>query len=104
LSEELTLGQIADHVAICPEYLIRVFQRELKTTPVAYLWQKRVARGIDLLENSGLSISIIAERCGFKTRNHFSRRIQEAVGISPKNVRRKVWQNFKSELHTPLNS
>lgn len=96
LSEDITLEQIADYVSVCPEYLIRVFKQELNTTPIAYLWEKRVGLGIDLLEHSGLSISLIAERCGFKTHNHFSRRIQEATGNSPKVVRRNVWQNTAS--------
>jgi len=93
LHEEITLETIANAVSVCPEYLIRVFNQELDNTPIAYLWQKRVVLGIDLLERSGLSVSTIAERCGFKTRNHFSRRISEATGNSPKEVRNKVWNN-----------
>jgi len=94
LNEGVTLESIAAAVSVCPEYLIRVFNQELHITPIAHLWQKRVLLGIDLLEHSGLSISMIAERCGFKTRNHFSRKIAEATGNSPKEIRRKDWQSL----------
>jgi len=94
LNEGVTLESISAAVSVCPEYLIRVFNQELHITPIAYLWQKRVLLGIDLLEHSGLSISMIAERCGFKTRNHFSRKIAEATGNSPKEIRRKDWQSL----------
>lgn len=97
LNDEITLEEIADEVSVCPEYLIRVFNQELNTTPIAYLWKKRVQLGVELLELSGLSISQIAERCGFKTRNHFSRRILEATGCSPKEVRQKIWQPIKED-------
>jgi AraC-like DNA-binding protein len=97
LNDELTLESIAAAVSVCPEYLIRVFNQELHITPIAYLWQRRVLLGIDLLEHSGLSISMIAERCGFKTRNHFSRRITEATGNSPKIIRRKIWRSLAAD-------
>lgn len=91
LSEEITLDTIAEATSVCPEYLIRVFNNQINMTPFSYLWKRRVSLGIDLLEHSGLSISLIADRCGFKTRNHFSRKIFETTGHSPKEVRQKAW-------------
>lgn len=92
LDETLTLERIAGVVAISPAYLIRLFQAHLHTTPMHYLWQQRVAKGVELLEQTGLAVSAIAERCGFVSRYHFSRRIRETVGASPQEVRRRSWQ------------
>jgi AraC family transcriptional regulator of arabinose operon len=97
LSEEITLENIANSSFVCPEHLIRVFKAEIGKTPIAYLWERRIAMGIDLLEHSGLSISTIADRCGFKTRNHFSRRVLQYIGSSPKDVRQKYWQKWVKE-------
>jgi transcriptional regulator GlxA family with amidase domain len=70
----LTLDDIADAAHVTPAHLIRSFRAENGTTPKACLWERRVALGIDLLVNTGLSIPTVAERCGFRTAHHFSRR------------------------------
>lgn len=92
IAEPLTLTQIADSVAISPAHLIRLFQVQLQTTPMAYVWEQRIAMGIKLLEQTGLPVGTIAERCGFQSRFHFSRRIHQAVGYTPLEVRHHSWQ------------
>lgn len=92
LDEPLTLEALASTAAVSPSHLIRLFQAEMNTTPIAYVWERRVAMGIELLENTGLSVGMIAERCGFQTSYHFSRRIRQATTLSPLEVRRRAWQ------------
>ena len=58
---------------------------------MAYLWQRRVATGVDLLSNTGLPVGAIAARTGFKSVYHFSRRIKEHTGVAPTQVRRERW-------------
>jgi AraC-like DNA-binding protein len=87
----LTLEHVARAAHVTPAHLIRSFRAEHGTTPKAYLWQRRVALGIDLLANTGLSIPAIAERCGFRTAHHFSRRVKEASGLPPAALRRARW-------------
>jgi AraC-like DNA-binding protein len=48
-----------------------------------------VAAGIDLLQHTGLPVGTIADRCGFKTVYHFSRRVKRATGSSPTELRRR---------------
>jgi AraC-like DNA-binding protein len=88
----LTLDHIARAAHVTPAHLIRSFRAEHGTTPKAYLWQRRVALGVDLLTNTGLTLSAIAERCGFKTAHHFSRRIKQATGLPPAALRRARWE------------
>jgi AraC-like DNA-binding protein len=88
---EVTLERIADAAHVTPAHLIRSFRAEHGTTPKAYLWQRRVALGIDLLANTGLSITAVAERCGFKTAHHFSRRVKQAAGLPPAALRQARW-------------
>ncbi len=87
----LDLDRIAAAAHVTPAHLIRSFRAELGITPKAYLWQRRVALGIDLLAHTGLSISAIAERCGFRTAHHFSRRVKQASGLPPAALRRARW-------------
>jgi AraC-like DNA-binding protein len=87
----LALDQIARAAHVTPAHLVRSFRAEHGTTPKAYLWQRRVALGIDLLTNTGLDLSTVAERCGFKSAHHFSRRVKQATGLPPATLRRAHW-------------
>ncbi len=88
----LTLDMIAIAAAVSPAHLIRLFRQQLNTTPMAYLWERRVTQGIELLRQTGLGVGEIANRCGFRTSYHFSRRVRQAAGLSPLEVRQQAWQ------------
>ena len=87
----LTLGDVAAAAHVTPAHLIRSFRAEHGTTPTAYLWERRVALGVDRLANTGLAIAAIAGRCGFTTPHHFSRRVRQATGMPPGALRRARW-------------
>lgn len=71
--------------------LIYKFREELNTTPSRYLWKLRIEQGVAMLGETGLSISEIAYRCGFKNPYHFSRLVKTLQGTSPRTVRLKAW-------------
>jgi AraC-like DNA-binding protein len=88
----LDLASVARACNVSAAHLSREFRRELGVTPMAYLWERRVATGVDLLANTGLTVGAIADRCGFKTVYHFSRRVKQATGSPPTELRRHRWQ------------
>jgi AraC-like DNA-binding protein len=85
----LDLAALARACNVSAAHLARTFRRELGVTPIAYLWDRRVAAGVDLLAHTGLPVGTIAGRCGFKTVYHFSRRVKQATGLPPTEVRRR---------------
>jgi AraC family transcriptional regulator of arabinose operon len=89
---DLDLRALAAAAHVTPAHLVRRFRAELGTTPIAYLWQRRVATGIDLLTHTGLPVGDIAARTGFKSVYHFSRRVKEHVGMPPTAVREERWR------------
>ena len=91
LHEPLTVGELALTAHVTPDYLTRLFRRELGITPMRYVWQERVRLGVDLLEHTGLPVSEVALRAGFQTANHFSRLVRSATGRSPRRMRRDRW-------------
>ena len=87
----LSLGAIAAAVHVTPAHLVRAFRAQHGTTPMAYLWRQRVALAVDLLTHTGLPLAVVAERCGFRTTHHFSRRVRAATGRPPGALRRERW-------------
>jgi transcriptional regulator GlxA family with amidase domain len=90
---DLDLHQVAAAANASPAHLVRRFRVEVGVTPMAYLWQRRVATGIDLLTSTGLPVGDVATRSGFKSVYHFSRRIKEHAGVSPSRLRRERWRS-----------
>jgi AraC family transcriptional regulator len=88
---DVDLAHVAAAAHVSPPHLVRRFRAQLGVTPIAYLWQRRVATGIDLLKHTGLPVGVIAERCGFRSVYHFSRRVKEAAGVSPVALRGARW-------------
>jgi AraC-like DNA-binding protein len=87
----LTLDRIASAAHVTPAHLVRSFRAEHGTTPIAHLWQRRTALGVDLLTHTGLPLAVVAQRCGFRTVHHFSRRIKSATGLPPGALRAVRW-------------
>ena len=90
-AESLSLSDMALAASITPDHLIRLFRKEEGITPSQYLWHYRIERGIELLRNSGLTISEIAYRTGFKTSYHFARSIKRFTGFTPTEIRKENW-------------
>jgi AraC-like DNA-binding protein len=90
---ELDLQQVAAAAHVTPPHLVRRFRAELGVTPMAYLWQRRVAAGIDLLVHTGLPVGDVAARAGFKSVYHFSRKVREQTGLPPTELRQESWES-----------
>ncbi|MFD0618394.1 AraC family transcriptional regulator [Paenibacillus sp. GCM10027629] len=93
-SDEITLHELAGHAGVSSEHLIRLFKQHEHTTPMQYVWAYRANRAVELLTNTGLTVSEIAERCGFKTSNHFARLIKQYKGRTASEIRQVSWSGL----------
>jgi AraC-like DNA-binding protein len=89
---EVDLRQVAEAVHVTGPHLVRRFRAELGITPMAYLWERRIAAGIDLLVHTGLPVGDVAARTGFKSVYHFSRKVRQHTGRAPTELRKKRWE------------
>jgi AraC-like DNA-binding protein len=90
-SEADCLKQARVHARVSKNTLITKFKVFLGTTPDRYLWQLRAEHGIAMLTETGLTAAEIAFQCGFKNQFHFSRKVTDFQGISPREFRRRAW-------------
>jgi AraC-like DNA-binding protein len=96
-AEPLSLKILARAVSVSPNHLVRLFQRHLGITPARMLWKCRIRSGMQLLGDTGLTVSEIAYRTGFQNPFHFSRMLKEETGRSPRDFRMERWNLRESE-------
>lgn len=87
-TEECDTKSISEYAGVSQRYLFKIFRDYLDSTPVEYLWQLRLNKGVELIYFSGLKISEIAYQCGFKNPYHFSRYVRQHFGVSPSKLRK----------------
>lgn len=63
--DSLTLGEVADHFGLSKAYLDRLFKTEVQTSLIRYLQLIRLQHAYDLLVNTDLPVTVIADQCGF---------------------------------------
>ena len=87
VEEPMSLGEIAGYIGISERQLERLFETHLASTPSAFYMDLRLARARQLLLHTGGSIGDVAERSGFASAAHFSRRYRARFGVTPRKDR-----------------
>ncbi|THF74174.1 helix-turn-helix domain-containing protein [Cohnella fermenti] len=87
LADAITLDQLARHVHLHPNYLVRYFNKHFAMPPLKYLSRKRMQKAKSLLGSSDLSVKEIAELVGYPDTNHFAKVFRREASCSPKEYR-----------------
>lgn len=82
-SEEITLAQVARHVAMSESRLSSVFKKETGKGLISYLEEYRIAQAVKLLSESREPMFLIAQRVGYPNVNYFSRVFKKVRGEAP---------------------
>jgi AraC family transcriptional regulator len=88
LAAEISMIELATVAGLSAAHLSRAFRITFRSTPHQYLLGLRVDCAKALLQDEGASILDVAQRCGFKTQQHFSRVFSQRVGLPPGRFRR----------------
>ena len=82
-AEDLNVDDVAREAAISTSQLIRLFKRQLGTTPHSYLLRYRITQAKELLAETTIPVATIARQVGFASESNFSYRFGEMCGQSP---------------------
>ncbi len=85
----LTVGEIAREMHVSANHLSRLFHRQFGCSVTEYVARQRMTHIEELLADYTLSISEIAEKCGFSGANYFCRFFRRQTGVSPGVFRRQ---------------
>ncbi len=86
-ASQIRLPEIADHVAMHPDALGRLFKRATGACITDHLADIRVHAACQLLKETDLSITDIAARCGFGSLSQCNRVFKERCSVSPRQWR-----------------
>lgn len=83
----LSRTELARAGSMSPGHLSRIFREHCGVGAVAAFELLRLMRAETLLRRSNMSVSSIAQACGFADPYHFSHRFKNAYGVSPRTFR-----------------
>lgn len=83
-AKKITLEDFSLQFNVTPEYMSRLFAKEVGKTFSAYLKEYRIQQAMELLKNREIKMYEVACRVGYDDVHYFSRVFKEQMGISPK--------------------
>ena len=84
------LALLAKKINRSESQMLRIFRRDFGTSPVAFLYEKKLEMAMNLLRNTDLPIKNIAAKLGFTDEFYFSRVFRKKCGKSPREYRQKT--------------
>lgn len=97
-SEEINLKNIAEAAGINHTTLTSLFKEESNMTAIEYLQNYRISVAKKQLEFTDVPMKDIANRCGFKTVQHFNRIFKNITGFTPATFRTESVEKRKNEF------
>lgn len=88
--DDITSVEIAANVGISSDYITKQFKKELEITPLEYLRKYRIAKAIELIKTTDMSISDISTACGFNDLSLFSRVFKQTFGLTPRDFKKEI--------------
>lgn len=82
-NQKIMLKELAQQLLVSQAHLCRVFTERYAMSPMQYLNDLRIRKTKELLVNTDLSITEIAEKAGFQSVHYFSRRFAAMENMSP---------------------
>lgn len=86
---EITLHDVASHVAMSNNHFCTVFSQEMGKTFIEYLTELRMGKAKDLLRTSDVRSSDLAVAVGYNDPHYFGYLFKKYVGMSPRNFRKE---------------
>ncbi len=88
LSIPVSLADIAGSAGLSPYHFLRVFRSVTGMPPLRFLARMRIDAARWHLQDSDLSVTEIAARCGFSSASQFSTAFRRETGMAPREFRR----------------
>lgn len=92
----LTLEQLGDEFSVSPNYLGRLFKKEMGVSVSDYINGERMKWALEQLEKTERPAKAIAEECGFVSSNYFYTYFRKKIGVTPQMYREQCREQKKN--------
>lgn len=100
IDQKISIPDLAAFCLLSEFHFLRLFKREIKTSPINYINQKKIERAQLLLVVHKKSIKEIAYSLSFENVSYFTRLFKHVVGKTPSRYREEFLSGQK-EAHLP---
>ncbi|CAI6083743.1 response regulator transcription factor [Cohnella sp. JJ-181] len=89
-NQELSIQSLSEQFYLSPNYLCQLFKKEVGETIVEHISRQRIEYACKLLEETGLSIYQVGEKCGFHDYFYFTRIFKRYRKMTPTQYRERA--------------
>ena len=89
-NENITMNELSAATGLSPDYMARKFKAALNMTPSEYIRKFRIAKAMELLCTTNLTVTEISDKVGFSDVSLFSRVFKQNVGVPPASYRKNT--------------
>ncbi|MDM1296329.1 helix-turn-helix transcriptional regulator [Sphingobacterium sp. N143] len=86
----ISIEQLAGHVFLSNDHLIRLFKKQMNTTPVRYINQKKIEKAQLMMLTDDYSIQELSFALGFEHITYFNRLFKKIAGETPTGYKRRL--------------
>lgn len=85
--EPISLNSVAEQLNITPQYLSRIFMKEMSRSFVDYLTSYRIERAKSLLQDTNMKINMVCLQAGYPDAKYFCTLFKKITGVTPNQYR-----------------
>lgn len=85
----ISRNDLADVVYLNPNYLSRLFKKEMNISINSYIIEKRIEKARILLEHSDMPVHAVSMEVGYNNFSYFTKLFREKTGLTPNEYRKE---------------
>lgn len=90
LTEPIAIADLAEVLHLNPQYVMRLFKKEMGCPILQYITAQRIALSVRYLEETNISVTDVAVLCGFDNYSYFTRIFKRFTNETPLNYRKSA--------------
>ena len=95
LTEDLSLGSVAEKMSISPIYFHNTFKTSTGKTLRDYVEEQRIKKAINLITTTNYNLTQIAYECGFSSQSYFSYVFKRKMNVTPRDYVKDIYNKYE---------